>query len=810
MKKICKILILAFVSLFIFNIKITAKLSSTTSLIYNGQNKAWRLEGNNSYGGRSEYFCLTKGSSVDSTCDAKYDSNDKNYGWNNEKLRAGIGRAILDYNWLYSLHVAPYIQSGNTKVAIEHGLRMYYGIQLVIHKFLAEKASSQNISGSLAFLGLDFTPHYNSAVDDYDDYDSSINVESLSFTQSGDYFISNTLRPSSNFGTPFLYNLTINGNSNSSYLEDYDYGKRIKIPISDVTSTMNINLNISTTRTFYLANFINCADGYQDIVNTSYRTEYKTIDKTLTAVVEPASGKKKIKKVNTAGSTINSEVEVDIYFGYGCQTYKETISFTGQRDLKYVRGEYSLKEKTAPPYYEKDENCYNFSIKAGDVASDDTAINIINKSTCVVDVLELIESGKVNDRAERIKIYNKYGGWAKHRNLLDFTDPYVSGDDKEIYATNACSSPENKKTTLDSLCLEVTSSADFNENKWTHYTEMIDLSSNTGYCNTLLSFNRAATIPWNPTTILSKSYYSLSNEEIKAGMFVFKSDILGTVTLTKECYFVNEVNGDIQDSYYNYVNALEFNDVPIIPSVNNSGNFNLVKQSYNNEIGTYYKGSITATYNLSDVKIRKLSGRICTDSAYDCVSKGAGILSEFQDGNDTEDKIYIMDGDKKYVVVPFSIDVNTNIFGEDIIIGNDSTSLANSCVYSVVPEIIKYDTDIKGKLELEFRSIDTNSPFKRDPNTNWDGNVGETGKSIIETYITDTNVNNSYNRTGKGSLYTNQTDGTKKIILTPDNIQQIREYNASIGSYEKSLYVEDSTTGKWTNELFNRLNIIKN
>ena len=64
----------------------------------------------------------------------------------------------------------------------------------------------------------------------------------------------------------------------------------------------------------------------------------------------------------------------------------------------------------------------------------------------------------------------------------------------------------------------------------------------------------------------------------------------------------------------------------------------------------------------------------------------------------------------------------------------------------------------------------------RDTNSNWcDGSNCSSDNNIVQTYIKDRN--NSYNITGEGSWYTNQTSGKPRIVLTPDTIKEIREYN---------------------------------
>ena len=116
---------------------------------------------------------------------------------------------------------------------------------------------------------------------------------------------------------------------------------------------------------------------------------------------------------------------------------------------------------------------------------------------------------------------------------------------------------------------------------------------------------------------------------------------------------------------------------------------------------------------------------------------------------------------------------------------------SKSCKFELNSEIIKYEKKDTGQLELEFRTIDSYNPFNRQTNSNWCSESScDAANSIVEKYISERN--NSYNKTSEGALYTNQSDGTKKIILTPELILEIRKYNSTTSYDDYSTYTDEN------------------
>ena len=116
--------------------------------------------------------------------------------------------------------------------------------------------------------------------------------------------------------------------------------------------------------------------------------------------------------------------------------------------------------------------------------------------------------------------------------------------------------------------------------------------------------------------------------------------------------------------------------------------------------------------------------------------------------------------------------------------------------YKTKKEVIKYEKSDNGTLEIEFRTIDTNNPFNRNTKSNWSGTTNSSTNNKVQQYITNSDVNNSYNRTGQGSLY--QIGTTGKIVLTPSLIQSIREYNETYTYDDYTVYTTTDENGNKT------------
>lgn len=151
------------------------------------------------------------------------------------------------------------------------------------------------------------------------------------------------------------------------------------------------------------------------------------------------------------------------------------------------------------------------------------------------------------------------------------------------------------------------------------------------------------------------------------------------------------------------------------------------------------KYSIIYNYNFRPIYLEKITGKISNEKTNVTTDAIVGLVSKFNYSTGT---------------IPFSIKYG-------------STTLdSNFCKYDTTKQIVKFNENNakdKGKLDLEFRTVDSKKPFSnRNPNANW-----ENHEEII------TNGINSYGLDANGLKHSPKY----KIILTSEDIQNIREYN---------------------------------
>ena len=568
----------------------------------------------------------------------------------------------------------------------------------------------------------------------------------------------------------------------------------------------SVEVNEKKTNTDGEVNFNNLSVGtyyYREtkapsnfVANTGCNSVNVTSGNTTNVTVtnEPY-GKILLNKIKANGTYIqDADISMSVYTDAGCtKLYKSYDCNTGMgRDVdgntckfSVPKGNYWIKETSITKSNEH-QTPYVASFECKSVGhvnpNASTSVNYINRTQCELDVVNAINDGTINTVSKRIQIYkNVSNNGTKHRNLLNFEKVYVEGNDKDEFASDLCENPNCSTNRLDSSCLSIDGISNFSDTNWSCYKETLDISSKVGYCYTNFKFDKNDQIP---STVNQE--YTILGQNVKAGQFIFKTPILGTSKITETCYFVENLGNEINKGKVgDYLEKIKFNDEDITSNRTTSAtdlqnNFILEKEEKNVLNSTIYKyeGQFSEDYRLNEVLAEKIKGENCDVESNKCVGIGYGLISKFNDAKEVpSDKLVRITGSSiDYIKVPFEVSFKSG--------SNLSTVTDETCVYSVQPEIIEYQESTNGKLELEFRSIDKNKPFNRKTNANWCGegdNPCNSNNTTVQRVIKERN--DSYNRTGAGALYTNQTDGTRKIVLTPDKIQQIKDYNRRVGSY---------------------------
>lgn len=438
----------------------------------------------------------------------------------------------------------------------------------------------------------------------------------------------------------------------------------------------------------------------------------------------------KIKGTNTL--ITSSSATFEIYSGSNCTgTLIDTVSTSmGSLTTELNAGTYSIKEKTHPSGYAKSNPlCVKRSttITAGNRTTED----IFYEPTCNTKLTNL------GSNPTKEQLFNLYKEYPNNRNLLNLTNP-------------SCTTGSCGNNSLSLNCLSgSTNTSQFNENNLSCYNgdPLIDSITGNyiGFCQT--SYQLTNNLGINKFYGKSGRLLITQKENI---ITVFKKDplnkiveknitaqFIATSTISKVCYSLNELN-------VNNINTLPQYNV-YFGDNNNDGNADSLPNT-ENQTPAYHSVAInglnryditkTNNYTLNALYLEKISGKYSSVQTPSTTTEPIyGVLSRF---------------DVENGVIPFKI--------------NDKSS--NNCTFATEKEIIK------DKIDLEFRTIDTKEPFNRNTMSNWSDNTDKSkDNDVVTKYIKD--AVNSYGL----DKYGNKTNPIYKIILNPDDIKIIREYN---------------------------------
>jgi len=503
-------------------------------------------------------------------------------------------------------------------------------------------------------------------------------------------------------------------------------------------------------------NFIKDKEGKLDIKSKIFYfyAQWEKVEGTQETILS-------IEKVNSSNEPIlEKNVTFEIYKGSGCKTKHSSSPFQfntggdGIGMLTLEPGTYSIKETIPPPGYTADGQC----IEVGNIANNENkTITVINSNGCEGD-FELNQT-----ISNRLNLYEKY---PTYNNLLNFTI---------TTASEACTPISYGLLGSDSCLTSIRKleNKEFNDIDLSAYNDTLNYNYKKHYCLTEFEINGNL------------------DDTVTSGQFVSTNSILSSGTFTKTCYIhkdnitVPPNNLTTNEKLSDYVGKAKLEDKILPDNYSDVGTIII----YNNQglVGEFYK--YEATYDIEiyplDVYATIGSGEIEYDDCPSCEYLGKGIISNFS---------------------PTSEDVQINFSMETPLNNKLNLGQTSTCSYKSVPEIT-----IENKLQLEFRVIDTNIPFERDTNSNW-CNEGDCSmnNSLVESVIKSPTANNSTNKTKEGSLYTNQI-GSKEIILTPELIKSIREYNRQnpYDDYEKLIKEETENGIVFKSKFLEQFNIIK-
>lgn len=481
------------------------------------------------------------------------------------------------------------------------------------------------------------------------------------------------------------------------------------------------------------------------------------------------TGNIQINKYKQGTSTLitSNAAEFKIYSGSNCtgDVVKTVTTSNGKVTVSSLKpGTYSIYESKVPgedlgankPYEIPKNRCVKTSVTVS--TGQTTTTNIYNTPTCVTKLSDLGSNRTVAQLFDLFKEYPKFN------NLLNISNPSCSA------STCKTTIKDDKEKSIITGCLSASGeTSSFNENNLSCYDEKIQnaTGSYVGFCKDNLTLKNNLGV---------NKFYSYAGQFLirnieKDGNLIIKiydnklnpveinNQYISTATTTKTCYVLSGNDSYVSSTLPN-INVYfddENNELKADVTTENSPlstvsvfNKYVYKKIYN--------------YKMKEVYLEKFTGKETTKSVN---TRGPiyGIISKF---NKTSGNIY------------FNVYYNGKWAAKE---------KDYFCTYELTPEVIRYEESSNGKIDVEFRIIDTTKPFERDTNSNWcddSGDCSQNNDIVIEKII---NSNNSYNKTGEGPIY--------KITLDPTDIKIIRKYNSD-HKYEYYKLAKNSE-GKYVN-----------
>ena len=459
-----------------------------------------------------------------------------------------------------------------------------------------------------------------------------------------------------------------------------------------------------------------------------------------------------------------------LYVGKDCngtpvQVLQTNIS-TGLRTIEskiYMEGhDYSLKEIFTADGYELDNSCINFKY------TKDMELVVKNKKTTTVDKPKTCDSelddivsrydsnsiNKVQYKKELVELWKKY---QNNNELLNFEYP--------LCESSSCGKSH------DSGCLQGSyfGYADFSEDNWSCYEDIIESNGKTGFCN--FKFNLYPSLSY-------KSQESRIRSGVHAGQLYF--DVLDGELLNgnfiEDCFFVEDpgqLNTNLSIS--KYLNSVKLGDVSLLPSKDINKEMDFAKISSTPGAIEYKYENENLKYGYPAVYAEAITGALKNSAGKNYKLMGYGLQSKL---NDDESKSVNFE-------IEYTVPENINGAG-------NAQKFGGVCEYKTHEK----DED----LAVEFRTISKTNPFvnfngnDRDTKTNWCFGTGYKKLGIDETAVTGDTDDTDDEADGINSNSIKRHDLAKWAIVA-FNVDI--DLNKKIDSYNVKFDDVDSKTLNW-------------
>ena len=288
----------------------------------------------------------------------------------------GVGTSckLSSEQWSYAgaAGVAAIIDKYNSSPSTQN----YYYAELAINKFLYDYETKDEVNNIRVVDAI--KPYYDAAVKAYNDakkdFNISLSADKLTFTLSGDSYVSNKVTVSGNDN----YTISLSGIEGATY-EQNGNEFYVKVPNTSVKDgeTVTVNVKVNSTKTLSIAKRYDCGSGNQASTINEIEKSTKNSDKTISGKITKTVTKLKISKQDLTnkkelpGATLilknSSGDEVDKWVSGDIAHYIEGLE----------PGKYSLTEIIAPNGYKLSEEVIEFELKADGKVTEITMYNAL-------------------------------------------------------------------------------------------------------------------------------------------------------------------------------------------------------------------------------------------------------------------------------------------------------------------------------------------------------------------------------------------------------------------------------------------------
>lgn len=288
----------------------------------------------------------------------------------------GVGTSckLSSEQWSYAgaAGVAAIIDKYNASPSTQN----YYYAELAINKFLYDYETKDEVNNIRVVDAI--KSYYDAAVKAYNDakkdFAISLSADKLTFTLSGDSYVSNKVTVSGNDN----YTISLSGVEGATY-EQNGNEFYVKVPNTSVKDgeTVTVNVKVNSTKTLSIAKRYDCGSGNQASTINEIEKSTKNSDKTISGKITKTVTKLKISKQDLTnkkelpGATLilknSSGDEVDKWVSGDSAHYIEGLE----------PGKYSLTEIIAPNGYKLSEEVIEFELKADGKVTEITMYNAL-------------------------------------------------------------------------------------------------------------------------------------------------------------------------------------------------------------------------------------------------------------------------------------------------------------------------------------------------------------------------------------------------------------------------------------------------